>query len=73
MIDWTRELDNAVTAHSRRFGTSPRIEGLSPARYRHAALLVEDAVLHRQPLSTEDLYLRLGMAPHPGRSSRRRS
>lgn len=72
MIDWSRELDNAVSAHNRRFGTSPRVEGLSPTRCRHAALLLEGAVLHRQPLTTEDLYLRLGMVPHVRPSSRER-
>lgn len=72
MIDWSRELDNAVSAHNRRFGSSPRIEGLPPARCRHAALLLEGAVLHRQPLTTEDLYLRLGMALYGRPSSRKR-
>jgi hypothetical protein len=63
MIKWIDELDSAVSAHKRQFGTSPRTERISPDRYRHAALLLEDAVIHRQPMTTEDLCLRLGIIP----------
>jgi hypothetical protein len=53
MIKWIDELDSAVSAHKRQFGTSPRTERISPDRYRHAALLLEDAVIHRQPMTTD--------------------